>query len=424
MFDRVMRRIGRDDAIAIEQGLVRIPSYTTEEEPLARWLHGRAREMGLPATLSPVPLTDGTQGFNVVCELRGAEPQPTLLITGHMDHAPALGRSYDDLSHWQRPPFEGIVEDDWLYGKGAQDEKGGLCAMLLAGKALVEERVALRGTLVLAFVQGHKRVSSGTRHLLASGLRPTYVINAENSGSTIVPRWVGRAEGRLHVRARAGGRELHFHFKEIDPSLKTRRTVFEQVARVLAALGPEMAPPTDRSWMSFTPAEGLTGYPQYRIERLDTLSQMHATILFQVRTVPGQNDDTLRGDLGRLLDTLRRDDPYFDGAIEFPTAPSRAAGYLQDDHPLVQAVAAAHRRVLGRDPEISALGRLGAAADASLFPAAGFPTIMYGPGGGMTDVEHQRAVHEGRVPPDERISVQSIVDAARVYAAAAMHVCG
>jgi succinyl-diaminopimelate desuccinylase len=176
--------------------------------------------------------------------------------------------------------------------------------------------------------------------------------------------------------------------------------------------------------MSFAPTDGLTGYPQYRVERIDTHSQMHASVLFQVRTVPGQNDGTLRADLQRLLDRLRADDPHFEGELEFPTAPSRAAGYLEDVHPLVQAVAAAHRQVVGHDPEISARGRLGAACDASLFAEAGIPTIMYGPGGGMTDVEHQRAVHEGRVPPDERVSIQAIVDAARVYAAAAVRLCG
>src|SRR5574341_1362940 len=98
----VLERIHRDDAIALEQALVRIPSYTTEEEPLARYIFAYMRDIGLDATLMPVPLKD-KQGFNVIGHIRGAGDGPSLMITGHMDHAPALGREFDDLSQWQRP---------------------------------------------------------------------------------------------------------------------------------------------------------------------------------------------------------------------------------------------------------------------------------------------------------------------------------
>jgi acetylornithine deacetylase/succinyl-diaminopimelate desuccinylase-like protein len=67
---------------------------------------------------------------------------------------------------------------------------------------------------------------------------------------------------------------------------------------------------------------------------------------------------------------------------------------------------------------------LGAAADASLLAAAGITTVLYGPGGGDSDSEYQRAAHEGLVPPDERVSISSIVNAAKVYALTAVGLCG
>lgn len=420
----VVERVQRDDVIALERELVRIPSYTTEEARLARWIYGYMQKIGLRARLDSVALPGGKESFNVIGEIPGTGDEPSLLLVGHMDHAPALGRAFDDLSRWKRPPFEGIVEGDWLYGKGAQDEKGGLCAMLIAAKALIEEGFAPRGPVYFVAVQGHKRVSSGVRHLLASGFRPTYAINTENSGNTIVPRWVGRAEGRMHVRARAGGRELHFHFKEIDPALRSRRTVFEHMVRVLGALGPEMAPPERTKWMTFTPDEGLPSYPQYRVEKIETISQMHVIVSFQIRTVPGQTEETLRADLQHLLDALRAEDPAREMELEFPTAPVRPAVSVPDTHPLVEAIAASHEGVTENRAEVSARGRLGAAADASLLAAAGITTVLYGPGGGDSDVEYQRAVHEGRLPPDERISIQSIVDAARAYTVTAIRLCG
>jgi acetylornithine deacetylase len=417
-------RVVRDDVIALERELVRIPSYTTEEASLARRIHAYMREIGLQAQLQPVPLSEGRESFNVVGTIPGSDHEPLLLLIGHMDHAPALGRAYDDLGLWKRDPFAGIVEGDWLYGKGAQDEKGGLCAMLIAAKAVLEAGFQPAGAVYFVAVQGHKRVSSGVRHLLASGLRTTYAINTENSGNAIVPRWVGRAEGRVHVRARAGGRELHFHFKEVDPTLKTRRTVFEHMAKLLQAFGPEMTPPESTGWMTHVPHDGLPGYPQFRIEKIETHSQMHVAVSFQIRTVPGQTEETLRVDLQRLVEGVRTAGPDAEMELEFPTAPVRPAVDVTDSDPLVRTVASAHEAVTGRPPEISGRGRLGAAADASLLAAANITTILYGPGGGDSDAEHQHAVHDGRIEPDERISIGSIVDAAKVYAIAVMELCG
>jgi acetylornithine deacetylase/succinyl-diaminopimelate desuccinylase-like protein len=411
--------VTRKDVEQLARGLVRIPSYTTEEEPLAEFIAEYMKSIGLDATLQEVPLAATTRSFNVIGKIEGEAGGPSLMFTGHMDHAPALGRNYDDLSRWKRPPFDGVIEGDWLYGKGSQDEKGGICAMLIAAKAILESGVKPAGDLYFVPVQGHKRVSSGTRHLLGTGFRTDYAVNTENSGNALVPRWVGRAEGRFVVRARAGGRELHFHLKEVDPKLTDRRSVFEQTRSLLEALGSEMAPPESTGWMTFQDNPGLPGYPQYRIERIETRSQMHVDVDFQIRVVPGQTEQSLREDLQRLLDTLRAADPHFDAELQFPTAQIRSAVDLPDDDPLVTALSLAHKHVTGTDADVSASGRLGAAADASVLMEHGIKTVIYGPGGGMSDVAYQQAVHEGRVPPDERISIPSIVTAANVYALAA-----
>jgi len=412
-------RIERRDAEELLRSLVQIPSYTTEEAPLAEFIHAYMRSLGLDAELQTVPLQDGKTSFNVLGKIPGSGNGPSLMFTGHMDHAPALGKSYDDLSLWHRDPFAGIVEGDWLFGKGSQDEKGGLCAMLLAARAMLEADIQPVGDVWFVPVQGHKRVSSGTRHLLATGFRTDYAVNTENSGNGVVPRWVGRAEGSFHIRAKAGGRELHFHSKEVDSELLHKKTVFEHLRNLLEHLGPEMAHPERTGWMTFPTGHGLPGYPQYRIERIETISQMHVRAHFQIRVVPGQDEASLRTDLEGVADALRRVDPHLDLTLDFPTARIRSAVSLPDDDDLVVAIAAAHESATGERPDVSAQGRLGAAADASVLVEHGIKTVIYGPGGGMSDVGYQRAVHEGSVPPDERISITSVVTAATTYAIAA-----
>ncbi len=60
-------------------------------------------------------------------------------------------------------------------------------------------------------------------------------------------------------------------------------------------------------------------------------------------------------------------------------------------------------------PRDGGLGRLGAAADASHVVEAGIETILYGPGGGISDREYRLKGHLKQGPPDERISLKDII---------------
>jgi len=126
--ERILSGIDRQEVVDLECGLVAIPSFTTEETELARFIVARIHAFGLEACLQEVPLSGGSVGHNVISCLRGSGGGPTLLFFGHMDHEPTLGRGYENFLGWKRNPFTPSVEGDWIYGKGSQDEKGGLCA--------------------------------------------------------------------------------------------------------------------------------------------------------------------------------------------------------------------------------------------------------------------------------------------------------
>ena len=56
-----------------------------------------------------------------------------MLLSGHCDVVGAA-----DADEWEYPPFEGIVKDGIIHGRGATDMLGGLAAALFAMEAIVK----------------------------------------------------------------------------------------------------------------------------------------------------------------------------------------------------------------------------------------------------------------------------------------------
>jgi acetylornithine deacetylase/succinyl-diaminopimelate desuccinylase-like protein len=84
---------------------------------------------------------------NLVADLTGPEPGPTLCFLGHVDTVLA------DAEEWQHDPWSGDVVDGYLWGRGALDMKSQVAAEAVGAAELARSgwRPA-RGTLKLVFV--------------------------------------------------------------------------------------------------------------------------------------------------------------------------------------------------------------------------------------------------------------------------------
>ena len=422
LVQKILDAVDDERVIDFERSIVRIPSWTTEETLLARHIADYMRQIGgdLEVELQEVPLVGDKVSHNVVARLRGSGGGPTLLLFGHMDHGSVLGRKYANLEGWKHDPFGAEIEGGWLYGKGCQDEKGGVTGLVIAAEALVKAGVRLKGDVIFAPVQGHKGRSSGTLFLLGQGIKADYAINTENSGNMIVPAFVGRSQGKIHIRAPG----LHFHTKETFPQFKPRLTGFELMNEIQRALGPEMQPPGPDCWMTFETHPDLPDYPQIRMEVVEFHGLDHLVLEFQIRVVPGMTDETIRQDLRRLLDGMEKKYPYLKTEVEWPLWETRPAVATPHDHPVAQSLACWHERVTGEPAQVDALGRMGAAADGSHTGAAGIDTVIYGPGGGETDKEYRLRAYLKEGPPDERIAIKDLLTTAKVLALTAADLCG
>src|SRR5206468_8177008 len=77
---------------------------------------------------------------NVIGILEGRRKGPSLMFCGHIDTVGVDGMT---------SPFDPIVRDGRVYGRGAQDMKGGVAAMIDAAGAVARDGLAA-GTLIVA----------------------------------------------------------------------------------------------------------------------------------------------------------------------------------------------------------------------------------------------------------------------------------
>jgi len=91
---------------------------------------------------------------NVVATLgRG---KPSLILCGHIDVVPA-----GDFSKWDVDPYEAIIQEGKILGRGTTDQKGGVAAMLMAVAVLKNFEESLAGRVTVATVSDEEAVGPG-----------------------------------------------------------------------------------------------------------------------------------------------------------------------------------------------------------------------------------------------------------------------
>ena len=126
------------------------PEHTRDSAECAGWLAEHLRRIGMER-VAVVP----TRRHPIVyAEWLHARGRPTMIIYGHYDVQPA-----DPLDQWQSSPFSGEVRGNYLYGRGASDDKGQMFTHLKA----VECCLRTSGTLpvnVKCVFEGEEEIGS------------------------------------------------------------------------------------------------------------------------------------------------------------------------------------------------------------------------------------------------------------------------
>ena len=137
----------RDEIVALEQDLVRIPTVNTGAMPtgneteacqyIEKWL----AEDGIASeTIESAPARG-----NLIARLEGSSGKPGLMFMSPLDVVPV-----EEEEKWRFPPFSATVADGRVFGRGASDCKALLTCQLIAMRILKRNNVELKDGLILA----------------------------------------------------------------------------------------------------------------------------------------------------------------------------------------------------------------------------------------------------------------------------------
>ena len=330
----------------------------------------------------------------------------SLIFNGHIDVVEP-----GDLSAWEHPPFEAVVADGLVHGRGACDMKGGVACMVFAAETLARLDVHLRGDLIVN--TDSEEESTGCGGLaMARTLQADAVIVPEPSALDL---WIA-CRGSLLPTVVIPGRAGHAGMAPLPWQEGGPVNAIEKIPLVLEAVrelreewaGRPTHPLLSNGGIVPTMIEGgtwIVSYPE------------SVRIAFHVQYLPSQADadgygSTIEREFEERILAATSADPWL---REHPVRVEWLVGgvppaEVAEDDPIVQAAAAATRDV-GGPGRIAGLDNW---HDGAMFVAeAGIPAICLGP-------HHIGSAHTVR----ERVDIESLITCAQAHAVTAMRFCG
>jgi len=296
---------------------------------------------------------------NVVGVLDGRAPGRTLVFCGHLDTVGVEGMA---------SPFDPVVRDGRLYGRGAQDMKGGVAAMMGAARALAG--TLDRGRLVVAAVADEEYASVGAEALVTT-LTADAAVVTEPTDLQVAVGHKGFAWVEIETRGRAahGSRPRDGR----DAILRMGRVLarLERLDRELQARAPHPILGTGSLHASIvTGGRELSSYPD------------RCALQMERRILTGESPDLALDEVMAILADLRAEDPEFDATATMPFG--RRPYEIPGDHELTRTLSAVLRE-MGREPVVSGMSFW---TDAAVLGHAGIPSLLFGPSGaGLHSVE-------------------------------------
>jgi acetylornithine deacetylase len=295
---------------------------------------------------------------NVVGVLASSRPGPALMLCGHLDTVGVEGMT---------SPFDPQERAGRLYGRGAQDMKGGLAAIVSVATELARDDVLPGGRLLIAAVADEEHGSIGATQLVKRWRADAAVIT-EPTGLEIA---VGH-KGFVWIELTTYGRAAHGSRPDEgrDAIAYMGRVLQELQALDLELRAKPAHPIVGKGSLHASFIEGGREWSTY---------PDRCKLSYERRTVVGESGARVLAEAQQILDRVAAQSPEARGAARLVL--ERSAYLTPERHALPELLESCLE---------AKTRRAGASfwTDAAILGAAGIPTVVFGPGGaGLHSIE-------------------------------------
>ncbi len=139
----------------------------------------------------------------LVGQLEGSGGGRSLILNGHYDVVPV-----GIIDNWTHNPFGGEIEGNRIFGRGTNDMKGGIAAMVHALRFIRQAGIELAGNLTVQTVPDEEATCMGTLFCCQRGYTADAAIIPEPTGLNVLVAMRGSLWGKITVVGRAGHAEM------------------------------------------------------------------------------------------------------------------------------------------------------------------------------------------------------------------------
>lgn len=366
--------------------MIAIPSESRHEKEVVRRIRQEMKKVGFDRVeVDPMGNILGYIGSGT----------HLIAIDAHIDTV-GIG----DRSQWQYDPYEGYEDEEIIVGRGASDQKGGMAAMVYAGKIIKDLNLEGDYTLLVAgTVQEEDCDGLCWQHIIKeSHIRPEFVVSTEPTSCRI-----HRGQrGRMEIKVSTKGVSCHGSAPE-----RGDNAIFKMapILNELEALHANLKYDDFLGKGSLTVSEVFSSSPSrcavadgctISIDRRLTAGETREYALQQIRDLPAVKR------AGAEVTMYDYAEPSYTGLV-YPTDSYFPAWTIEQDHTACQTLVASYRGLFGEDPIVDKWTfSTNGVAITGMF---GIPCIGFGPG-------HEDQSHA----PNEKTWKSELVKAAAMYA--------
>jgi len=393
-----------DEQVAFLQEMIRIPTDTPpgNNAPHADAVADKVAAYGWQAERHAVPperVRDyGMESItNLIIRRPYADGGPTVALNAHGDVVPP-GEG------WSKPPYGGVVEDGYIYGRAAAVSKSDFATYIFAARALEALKVPLKGALELHFTYDEEFGGLlGPGYLLEQNLtQPDFVI-AAGFAYDIVTAHNACLQLEITVHGKAG----HGAMPE------TAVDALQAATHILNAIYGQL--PELKKIKSTVPGIDSPTMLVGRIDGGTNTNVVPGKVVLKMdrRMIPEEDPVAVEAGVRALIEGAVRDLPDIRLEIRRLLL-SQALRPLPGSERLVESLQRNGLAVMGEAPQARGTPLY---ADARLYGERGIPAVLYGAG--------PRTVPESNAKKaDEKLALEDLRKATKVVALTLLDLLG